>query len=306
MNRTAITTSLAKTRFFELLARPAASASTAPDAAAGSAAPATPAATAGQSAPAAPSDQPASGTASAGADRQSPPAEEAPILKPSAAPTAPAVQPAAPPAVPAAKPAGQTAVQPIDPVAKPAVQPSAPAAKPAAKPAAPTAPAVQPATQPAVKPNVQPAAKPAAQAEAAAKVRSLWFVKVADDGAISLSKTERRLPASDAPLADALAALLAGPTAAEAKAGLSSLFPAGSVLLSATVRGSTAYLNFNDQFQFNSYGGEGSLAQLRQVVLTATEFPNVQDVQILIDGRSQEYLGESGIKIGGPLAKKDL
>jgi spore germination protein GerM len=73
-------------------------------------------------------------------------------------------------------------------------------------------------------------------------------------------------------------------------------------MLSAAVRDSTAYISFNDDFQFNTYGVEGYIAQLRQLVFTVTEFPNVRDVQILIEGRRIDFMGE-GIWIGSPLSR---
>jgi spore germination protein GerM len=56
---------------------------------------------------------------------------------------------------------------------------------------------------------------------------------------------------------------------------------------------------------FNGYGAEGYVAQLRQIVWTATEFPNIHDVQILIEGRRIEFLGES-IRIGRPISRDSL
>jgi spore germination protein GerM len=98
---------------------------------------------------------------------------------------------------------------------------------------------------------------------------------------------------------------LQGPTAEEQRKGLISLIPQGTRVLSATVRGSTAYISFSEEFQFNTSGAEGYVAQLRQIVWTATEFPTVKDVQILIDSRRIDYLGE-GIWIGGPLSRDTL
>jgi spore germination protein GerM len=102
---------------------------------------------------------------------------------------------------------------------------------------------------------------------------------------------------------DAVQALLAGPNAAEAKRGLKSMIPPGTKLLSATVRGTTAYLNFNDDFQLNSYGIEGYVAQLKQIIFTVTEFSTVGDVQFLIEGRRLDYLGGDGVWIGSPLTR---
>jgi spore germination protein GerM len=104
---------------------------------------------------------------------------------------------------------------------------------------------------------------------------------------------------------DALNVLLQGPTGEEQRRGLVSLIPSGTRILSATVRGSTAYISFSEEFQYNTYGVEGYAAQLRQIIWTATEFSNVRDVQILIEGRRVDYLGE-GIWIGSPISRDGL
>lgn len=173
------------------------------------------------------------------------------------------------------------------------------------KPSAPAAALKNdPAKSPAPK---QPSAKPpAAAAKPDTRPRVLWFVRVENDGLLSRVKATRSLPVTDTPLVDALAALMAGPENGEKKKGYSSLIPEGAKLLSATVRGTTAYLSFNEAFQFNSYGIEGFAAQLRQIVWTATEFESVKDVQILIEGRRVDYLGSEGIFIGSPLNRESL
>lgn len=136
--------------------------------------------------------------------------------------------------------------------------------------------------------------------------RTLYFIKIDSDGTLVRTPVVRSLPESDSPMTDALTALIKGPTADEKKRGLESLIPVGTRLLSATVRGSTAYLSFSEEFQFNTYGVEGYAAQLRQIVWTATEFSTIQNVQILIDGRHLDYLGGDGIWIGTPLSRDTL
>jgi spore germination protein GerM len=106
-------------------------------------------------------------------------------------------------------------------------------------------------------------------------------------------------------MTDAVEALIAGPSGDEKHRGFISLIPPETRILSATVRGGTAYISFSEDFQYNSFGVEGYAGQLREVVYTVTEFPNVRDVQILIEGRRVDYLGE-GIWIGSPLNREML
>jgi spore germination protein GerM len=124
-------------------------------------------------------------------------------------------------------------------------------------------------------------------------------------GYISRVQANRRLPVSDSPLADVIQALIAGPSAEERSKGLISLIPPATKLLSASVRGNTAYVSFNEEFQYNTYGVEGYAGQLRQIVFTVTEFPNVAEVQILIEGRRIDYLGE-GVWVGSPVSRSML
>jgi spore germination protein GerM len=106
-------------------------------------------------------------------------------------------------------------------------------------------------------------------------------------------------------MVDTLNVLLAGPSTEELARGIINLIPQNTHILSATVRGSTAYVSFSEDFLFNTFGVEGYVAQLRQIVWTVTEFPNVRDIQILIEGRRLDYLGE-GIWIGSPISRQSF
>ncbi|MDR1178757.1 MAG: GerMN domain-containing protein, partial [Spirochaetaceae bacterium] len=146
--------------------------------------------------------------------------------------------------------------------------------------------------------NQNPQTAPGGQNSAAPETtqlreRTIYFVKIDTDGTILRTAVSRKLTVSDSPMLDVLGALLSGPAAGERRTGLITLIPQGTRILSATVRGSTAYISFNEDFQFNTNGADGYTAQLRQVVWTVTEFSNIKDVQILIEGRRVDYLGES-------------
>lgn len=159
------------------------------------------------------------------------------------------------------------------------------------------------ATQETTKPKatsgsatVKPTDKP--QATRASK---LFFVTIDADGRVLRSEVTRDIPQSDAPLSDSLKALFAGTNAKEGGKGLRSLIPAGTRLISATVKDGVATINVSEEFQFNQFGIEGYIGQLAQVVFTATAFPTVTSVQFLIEGQRKEYLGAEGVWIGTPL-----
>jgi spore germination protein GerM len=135
------------------------------------------------------------------------------------------------------------------------------------------------------------------------RLAELYFIRVDDDGTISRHEVKRTVSASDSPMTDALDALMSGPNADELARGYISLIPSETRLLAAQVRGSTAYLDFNEAFMYNRYGIEGYAGQLKQIVYTATGFSTVKDVQILIEGQKRDYLGGDGVYIGKPLSR---
>ena len=135
--------------------------------------------------------------------------------------------------------------------------------------------------------------------------RIVYFTQIDKDGQILQSRVTRRIPVSETPMQDALNILIAGPSSDELNRGILNLIPQNTRILSATVRSNTAYISFSEDFMFNTFGVEGYVAQLRQIVWTVTEFPNVNDVQILIEGRRLDYLGE-GIWIGSPINRQSF
>ena len=139
---------------------------------------------------------------------------------------------------------------------------------------------------------------------AATRTVTLYFVSIGADGSVNRQAVKRQLAKSDSPLTDAIKALLAGPVPGEKNA--MSLIPSGSKLIGASVKDGVATLNFNENFEFNTYGVEGSIGQLMQIVYTATEFSTVKSVQFLIEGEKKEYLGSEGQWIGTPLARSSF
>ena len=193
---------------------------------------------------------------------------------------------------PAEKPAGQTRPQPDRQQSTRQQQPQPDKSQPD-KPQPQTTSQQTTGQQAASQP--QPAAKPAETSD-----RSIYLVR--DDADLSLVKVSRKLRVSDSPLLDCLNALLSGPTAEEKNRNLVSLVPPGTRILSAQVRQNTVFLNFNEEFRYNTFGREGSAAQLKQIVWTATEFSNVRNVQIQIEGETVDFLVE-GIPIRNPIGR---
>ena len=135
----------------------------------------------------------------------------------------------------------------------------------------------------------------------------LCFVNIDGDGAVVRQVIKRKVPKSDSPLTTAINLLLQGPdTTKSAERNCMTLIPAGTKLLSAKVSGGVAYLNFNENFEINTYGVEGYIHQLEQIVYTATAFSTVNSVQFLIEGQKRDYLGSEGQWIGSPLSRSSF
>ena len=133
---------------------------------------------------------------------------------------------------------------------------------------------------------------------------NLCFVVIDSEGKVNRKIITRNLPKSDSPLTEALKALIAGPIPGESNC--MNLIPPGTRLIGASVKNSVATLNFNEAFEFNTYGVEGCIAQLMQIVYTATEFSTVKSVQFLIEGEKKDYLGTEGQWIGSPLTRSNF
>jgi len=161
-------------------------------------------------------------------------------------------------------------------------------------PSAPPASAAQPAQT-----NTQ------TQTPARTIDRNVYFTQIRSDGQIYYSGVTRRLPVTESPMIDVLNIMLTGPSAEELGRGIINMIPQQARVLSATIRGNTAYINFSEDFLFNTFGVEGYVAQLRQIVWTVTEFSNINDVQFLVEGRRLDYLGE-GIWIGSPISRQSF
>ena len=135
----------------------------------------------------------------------------------------------------------------------------------------------------------------------------LCFVNIDGDGSVVRQIVKRKVSKSDSPLTASINLLLKGPdTTISAERNLMSLIPAGTKLLSAKVQGGVAYLNFNEAFEINTYGVEGYIHQLEQIVYTATAFSTVSSVQFLIEGEKRDYLGSEGVLIASPLSRSSF
>jgi len=177
--------------------------------------------------------------------------------------------------------------------------PTGPAGLPGSSASAATQPAstAQPSSAPSAStqpsaPTSTATATPSSAGTAAQVGLQTWFTRQGE-----LFVTERTVPATSSIGKAALDSLLAGPTATENSAGLSSKIPAGTQLLGLRIASGTATVNLSSSF---TSGAAGSAMPLRiaQVVYTLAQFPTVTGVMFEINGQGVTVLG--GVPVQAP------
>lgn len=136
--------------------------------------------------------------------------------------------------------------------------------------------------------------------------RFLFFITVRNGEELLITESKRLFDSTEKPLTKLLNELLSGPDIAERSHGMTTAIPPGVVLNEVYIRGNIAYIDVSENFRFNRLGREGIRAQVEQVVLSATQFPNVELVQILIDGQRLNFLDPEGTYIGKPIRRSDF
>jgi hypothetical protein len=100
----------------------------------------------------------------------------------------------------------------------------------------------------------------------------------------------RKIPKTPAVALATLDELLKGPTLAEKNAGYSSAINLGVKIQKINIENSIAYVDFDQQLEFQ-VGGSCRVAAIRQqIVDTLKQFSSIRDVIISIDGRTEDIL----------------
>lgn len=131
-------------------------------------------------------------------------------------------------------------------------------------------------------------------------VLSVFFVR--DE---KIATVHRTAPKTQQVAAAAMAELLAGPTAEDQAAGMTTAIPEGTEYLGTTIDEGVATVDLSSEFE--SGGGSLSMsARLAQVVYTLTQFPTVDFVQLTLDGEPVDVFGGDGIVLDRPVGRKDF
>jgi len=128
----------------------------------------------------------------------------------------------------------------------------------------------------------------------------LYYITIHQNGSIDVQSISRDIPWGNTPLIQTINTLLQGPTPRELSQGLLNLIPPNTRLLTAEIRNEIAYLDFSEDFLFNPLGMEGYMAQIKQIVYTASQFSSVKGVHFKIENSFRDILGSEGLDISRP------
>ena len=119
-----------------------------------------------------------------------------------------------------------------------------------------------------------------------------------------LAVTHRQVE-GPAVLRNALAELLEGPTDSERAAGLHTEIPDGTTLRDLNLADGLATVDLSRDYERG--GGTLSMtARLAQVIFTATQFDNADEVLFWLDGAPVEFFGGEGIVLGDAQQRRDV
>ena len=148
-------------------------------------------------------------------------------------------------------------------------------------------------------PTTAPASAPTTAALQPIDLR-VYFMRGASVGA-----AHRRVAGTVATARAAMNELLAGPTADETTAGLSSTIPRGISLLGINIADGTATVDLSGGFA-GSADAKAMAGRFAQVVFTLTQFPTVSRVAFHLDGRAVAVTGPAGAALAGPASRADF
>jgi len=146
---------------------------------------------------------------------------------------------------------------------------------------------------PGSRPTPTAAATPTATRSQASEIGlQAWFTRAG-----KLFVTERTVLQTRGVGQAALDRLLAGLSATESSAGLSSQIPAGTTLLGVSIASGTATVDLSSTF--TSAAGPSTMPlRIAQVVYTMTQFPTVTAVRFAINGQGVTVIG--GVPVQAP------
>jgi spore germination protein GerM len=122
----------------------------------------------------------------------------------------------------------------------------------------------------------------------------------ATNDAMQLVAQTHTVTKNDQPAQTAIELLLSGTQNKE----ITSVVPRGTKLQHFWIKDGVAYVDFNNKLLATGGGSTSEILLVGAIVNTLTEFPNVQKVQILVDGKKIDTLS-GHLDIGEPLSRSE-
>ncbi|MBP2654834.1 MAG: gerM [Firmicutes bacterium] len=123
----------------------------------------------------------------------------------------------------------------------------------------------------------------------------------ATEDAMYLVPETQSVPKTEHPLQTALENLVAGPQSSQ----LVSVVPAGTKVLGVKVKNHIAYADFSDDLIKSNHGGStAEMMLVAAIVDTLTEFPEVEKVQIMVNGKKIDTI-TGHLDTSQPLARSE-
>lgn len=82
---------------------------------------------------------------------------------------------------------------------------------------------------------------------------------------------------------------------------LLNLIPFNTAVNNIKIKDRVAYIDFSEEFAYNSYGVIGYQIQVYQIVYTATQFDTIDAVYFYLEGEPLNYLGGDGYPLNNPI-----
>lgn len=162
------------------------------------------------------------------------------------------------------------------------------------------------ATTPDPTTTIQPTPKPTVAQNQETNIK-IW--RLDDNGTKTFLVPQTRkvattagAPSADSQVKDALTTLLASAGKPDGK--LTSTIPAGTKLLSASVKADGIHVDLSKEFMQGSAGATSTIGRLGQVIYTATEQNPDAAVWITVEGQKIEVLGDAGVEVRQPMTRQ--
>ncbi len=128
------------------------------------------------------------------------------------------------------------------------------------------------------------------------KIKVKLYLAKMGDKFISLVPVEREILKSDTPLKDTIISLINF-----REEEYLNLIPINTKVKNVWLKDSFAHIDFNEEFNYNSYGVSGYNIQIYQIVYTTCQFEGIKGVYFYIEGKPVKYLGGEGFLIQNPV-----